>query len=162
MHSRSPWSLETTHSLRCYSLWIFPARRLRERSKFKKQLSLFDNGSLLGRDTVKYSDVTSCRRTLSSVFVPLAILCKKGLGFSVPCAVAVKEKMAKISFWYVQIFYAVCEWGIQDRQVKSIETRHYVSALLLLSSSSSLSSPLCRVFILIFLRQTMSLGNTVL
>jgi len=32
--------------------------------------------------------------------------------------------------------------------------------LLLLSSSSS--SPLCRVFILIFLRQTMSLGNTVL
>ena len=34
--------------------------------------------------------------------------------------------------------------------------------LLLLSSSSSSSSPLCRVFILIFLRQTMSLGNTVL
>ena len=33
---------------------------------------------------------------------------------------------------------------------------------LLLLSSSSLSSPLCRVFILIFLRQTMSLGNTVL
>ena len=33
-------------------------------------------------------------------------------------------------------------------------------SLLLLSSSSS--SPLCRVFILIFLRQTMSLGNTVL
>ena len=33
--------------------------------------------------------------------------------------------------------------------------------LLLLLSSSSLS-PLCRVFILIFLRQTMSLGNTVL
>ena len=31
--------------------------------------------------------------------------------------------------------------------------------LLLLSSSSSSSSPLCRVFILIFLRQTMSLGN---
>ena len=30
------------------------------------------------------------------------------------------------------------------------------------SSSSSLSSPLCRVFILIFLRQTMPLGNTVL
>ena len=36
--------------------------------------------------------------------------------------------------------------------------------LLLLSSSlsSSSSSPLCRVFILIFLRETMSLGNTVL
>ena len=35
--------------------------------------------------------------------------------------------------------------------------------LLLLSlSSSSSSSPSCRVFILIFLRQTMSLGNTVL
>jgi len=36
--------------------------------------------------------------------------------------------------------------------------------LLLLPSSSSLSSsyPLCRVFILIFLRQIMSLGNTVL
>ena len=33
--------------------------------------------------------------------------------------------------------------------------------LLLLSSSSSSSYPLCRVFILIFLRQTMSLGNTV-
>ena len=30
------------------------------------------------------------------------------------------------------------------------------------SSSSPPSSPLCRVFILIFLRQTMSLGNTVL
>ena len=34
--------------------------------------------------------------------------------------------------------------------------------LLLLLSSSSSSSPLCRVFILIFLGQTMSLGNTVL
>ena len=34
--------------------------------------------------------------------------------------------------------------------------------LLLLLLSSSSSSPLCRVFILIFLRQTMSLGNTVL
>ena len=34
--------------------------------------------------------------------------------------------------------------------------------LLLLLSSSSSSSPLCRVFILIFLRQTMSLGNSVL
>ena len=34
--------------------------------------------------------------------------------------------------------------------------------LLLLLSSSSSSYPLCRVFILIFLRQTMSLGNTVL
>ena len=34
--------------------------------------------------------------------------------------------------------------------------------LLLSSSSSSLSSPLCRVFILTFLRQTVSLGNTVL
>ena len=33
--------------------------------------------------------------------------------------------------------------------------------LLLSSSSSSSSSLLCRVFILIFLRQTMSLGNTV-
>ena len=33
--------------------------------------------------------------------------------------------------------------------------------LLLLLSSSSSSSPLCRVFILIFLRQTMSLGNSV-
>ena len=33
--------------------------------------------------------------------------------------------------------------------------------LLLLLSASSSSSPLCRVFILIFLRQTMSLGNTV-
>ena len=33
--------------------------------------------------------------------------------------------------------------------------------LLLLSSSSSSSSPLCRVFIHIFMRQTMSLGNTV-
>ena len=40
----------------------------------------------------------------------------------------------------------------------------YLLLLLLLSSSSSSSSsyPLCRVFILIFLRQTMSLGNTVL
>ena len=36
-----------------------------------------------------------------------------------------------------------------------------ISTILLLLSSSS-SSPLCRVFILIFLRQTMSLGNTVL
>ena len=34
--------------------------------------------------------------------------------------------------------------------------------LLLSSSSSSSPSPLCRVFILIFLRKTMSLGNTVL
>ena len=40
----------------------------------------------------------------------------------------------------------------------------FCDPLLLLSSSSSSSSssPLCRVFILIFLRQTMSLGNTVL
>ena len=41
----------------------------------------------------------------------------------------------------------------------------YISTLqllLLLSSSSSSSSPLCRVFILIFLRQTVSLRNTVL
>ena len=37
----------------------------------------------------------------------------------------------------------------------------FLSVLNLLLSSSS-SSPLCRVFILIFLRQTMSLGNTVL
>jgi len=38
-----------------------------------------------------------------------------------------------------------------------------IKSLLLLSSpSSSSSSPLCRVFILIFLRQTISLGNTVL
>ena len=37
-----------------------------------------------------------------------------------------------------------------------------VVVVLVLSLSSSLSSPLCRVFILIFLRQTMSLGNTVL
>ena len=34
--------------------------------------------------------------------------------------------------------------------------------VLLLPSSSSSSSPLCRVFILIFLRQTVSPGNTVL
>ena len=40
--------------------------------------------------------------------------------------------------------------------------RNYILLLLLLLSSSSSSSPLCRVFILIFLRQTMSLGNTVL
>ena len=37
-----------------------------------------------------------------------------------------------------------------------------VRSLLLLLLSSSSSSPLCRVFILIFLRQTTSLGNTVL
>ena len=37
----------------------------------------------------------------------------------------------------------------------------FVLLLLLSSSSSSSSSPLRRVFILIFLRQTMSLGNTV-
>ena len=37
-----------------------------------------------------------------------------------------------------------------------------LSLLLLLLSSSSSSYTLCRVFILIFLRQTMSLGNTVL
>ena len=37
-----------------------------------------------------------------------------------------------------------------------------VLLLLLLLLSSSSSSPLCRVFILIFLRQSMSLGNTVL
>jgi len=36
------------------------------------------------------------------------------------------------------------------------------SSILLLLSSSSSSSPLCRVFILIFLIQTISLGNTVL
>jgi len=40
-------------------------------------------------------------------------------------------------------------------------TRTLLLLLLLLLSSSS-SSPLCRVFILIFLRQTVSLGNTVL
>ena len=44
---------------------------------------------------------------------------------------------------------------------------HDLELLLLLlssssSSSASSSSPLCRVFILILLRQTMSLGNTVL
>ena len=38
--------------------------------------------------------------------------------------------------------------------------KHHTALLLLLLSSSS--SPLCRVFILIFLRQTLSLGNTVL
>ena len=40
--------------------------------------------------------------------------------------------------------------------------QHPLRLLLLLLSSSSTSSPLCRVFILIFLRQTMSLGSTVL
>ena len=48
----------------------------------------------------------------------------------------------------------------------SIHKLLYFNVLLLLllssSSSSSSSSPLCRVFILIFLRQTTSLGNTVL
>jgi hypothetical protein len=38
----------------------------------------------------------------------------------------------------------------------------YLLLLLLSSSSSSSVSPLCRVFTLTFLRQTMSLGNTVL
>ena len=42
------------------------------------------------------------------------------------------------------------------------EVSYNNSELLLLLLSSSSSSPLCRVFILIFLRQTMSLGNTVL
>ena len=44
--------------------------------------------------------------------------------------------------------------------VRSLYFRIFSALLLLLLSSSS--SPLCRVFILIFLRQTMSLGNTVL
>ena len=40
--------------------------------------------------------------------------------------------------------------------------RQEVNSLLLLLLFSSSSSPLCSVFILIFLRQNMSLGNTVL
>jgi len=55
--------------------------------------------------------------------------------------------------------------------MKSAEVNLYLrtvavkQSLLLLSSSSSSSlstSPLCRVFIIIFLRQNISLGNTVL
>ena len=45
--------------------------------------------------------------------------------------------------------------------VRSLHLRIFSASLLLLLLSSS-SSPLCRVLILIFLRQTMSLGNTVL
>ena len=49
-------------------------------------------------------------------------------------------------------------------ETNSIPREYSVAGILLLLFlfSSSSSSPLCRVFILIFLRQTMSLGNTVL
>ena len=47
---------------------------------------------------------------------------------------------------------------VSSRRAVQLSTGRAI--LLLLSSSSS--SPLCKVFILIFLRQTMSLGNTVL
>jgi hypothetical protein len=54
----------------------------------------------------------------------------------------------------------------QNGLAASCSYRQVVSIPLLLllssSSSSSLVSPLCRVTTLIFLRQTMSLGNTVL
>ena len=44
--------------------------------------------------------------------------------------------------------------------IRSVVMERLIGYLLLSSSSSS--SPLCRVFIFIFLRETMSLGNTVL
>jgi len=50
-------------------------------------------------------------------------------------------------YFYISTFRSI--WAVNN-----------MALLLLLLSSSS--SPLCRVFILIFLRQTISLGNTVL
>ena len=58
--------------------------------------------------------------------------------------------------------------SIFDRKINgaivtpALQVRSYAILLLSSSSSSSPSSPLCRVFILIFLRQTISVGNTVL
>ena len=91
-------------------------------------------------------------------------------------------RVIKISyFWYFDFskaresIFGVGQPSASHEQEEKISTRNEspsLSILLLLlsssssSSSSSLSlsssssSPLCRVFILIFLRQTMSLGNT--
>ena len=52
-----------------------------------------------------------------------------------------------------------CVW---QNKITSFTWILHLWLLLLLISSPPPSSPLCRVFILIFLRQTMSLGNTVL
>jgi len=56
-----------------------------------------------------------------------------------------------------------CVWSGDDSEKgRRVRVASVLLLLLLLLLSSSSSSPLCRVFILIFLRQTMSLGNTVL
>jgi hypothetical protein len=61
-----------------------------------------------------------------------------------------------------------CDWYVKSRVFAWIKLTSksivcdYVLLLLLLSSSSSSLSPLCRVFIHIFLRQTVSLRNTTL
>jgi len=65
---------------------------------------------------------------------------------------------------YAGIYNYIPETGHVSR-VYSVATVLYLQSVLhvlLLLSSSSSSSSLCRVFILTFLRQTMSLGNTVL
>jgi len=60
-------------------------------------------------------------------------------------------------------FYMYCDNAKKKfKHIFSLSRFYSTTILLLLSSSSSSSSPLCRVFILIFLRQTMSLRNTVL
>jgi hypothetical protein len=64
-------------------------------------------------------------------------------------------KFSQFFFFLSQLCWRICYW---QTALWSILWR----ILLLLSSSSSLVSPLCRVSTLILLRQTMSLGNTVL
>jgi len=84
------------------------------------------------------------------------------------------------NLWAATLSRSATKWGYTKGDTRMCKTSRavslllsalgflsYIVLLLLLSSSSSSSSsssvsPLCRVSTLVFLRQTMSLGNTVL
>jgi len=81
--------------------------------------------------------------------IVLARLCVFGAAMSIKKVLFVLLLMTVIS-------------GPLKGTVLSVRMQRFQYSLLLLSSSSSSVSPLCRVSTLIFLRRTMSLGNTVL
>jgi hypothetical protein len=69
--------------------------------------------------------------------------------------------MLHLMYFYIKDFHSMN--AVHVWLFSAVSICRAFKLLLLLSSSSSSSSllsPLCRVFILIFLRQSMSLGNT--
>jgi len=76
--------------------------------------------------------------------------------------VVVSPYLSSCVFFFICCFLIVSVLVPILWQITRLLSQHRLLLLLLLLLSSSSLSPLCRVFILIFPRQTMSLGNTVL